>query len=65
MLFSVAIGMVEPTVYALVGDGLQRPPEFVGVLVSVQGAGAILGGVIVSGAIRRISEPSLIVVGLR
>ena len=39
VLFSVAIGMVEPTVYALVGDGLQRPPEFVGVLVSVQGAG--------------------------
>src|SRR6478735_3157880 len=64
VLFSVAIGMVEPTVYALVGDGLQRPPEFVGVLVSVQGAGAILGGVVVSGAIRRISEPSLIVVGL-
>ncbi len=64
VLFSVAIGMVEPTVYALVGDGLQRPPEFVGVLVSVQGAGAILGGIVVSGAIRRISEPSLIVVGL-
>jgi MFS family permease len=64
VLFSVAIGMVEPTVYALVGDGLHRPPEFVGVLVSVQGAGAILGGVVVSGAIRRISEPSLIVVGL-
>jgi len=64
ILFSVAIGMVEPTVYALVGDGLHRPPEFVGVLVSVQGAGAILGGVVVSGAIRRISEPSLIVVGL-
>ena len=64
IVFSVAIGMVEPTVYALVGDGLHRPPEFVGLLVSVQGAGAILGGVVVSGAIRRISEPSLIVVGL-
>ena len=64
IVFSVAIGMVEPTVYGLVGDGLHRPPEFVGVLVSVQGAGAILGGVVVSGAIRRISEPSLIVVGL-
>ena len=64
VIFSVAIGMVEPTVYALVGDGLHRPPEFVGVLVSVQGAGAIIGGIAVSGAIRRISEPSLIVVGL-
>lgn len=64
VLFSVAIGMVEPTVYALVGDGLQRPPEFVGVLVSVQGVGAILGGLAVSAAIRRVSEPSLIVIGL-
>ena len=64
VIFSVAIGMVEPTVYALVGDGLHRPPEFVGVLVSVQGAGAIIGGIVVSGAIRRVSEPSLIVVGL-
>jgi MFS family permease len=60
----VAIGMVEPTVYALVGDGLHRPPEFVGVLVSVQGGGAILGGILVSAAIRRVGEPSLIVVGL-
>ena len=64
VVFSVAIGMVEPTVYALVGDGLHRPPEFVGVLVSVQGVGAILGGILVSAAIRRVSEPSLIVVGL-
>lgn len=64
VVFSVAIGMVEPTVYALVGDGLHRPPEFVGVLVSVQGAGAILGGIVVSAAIRRVAEPPLIVVGL-
>jgi MFS family permease len=64
VLFSVAIGMVEPTVYALVGDGLHRPPAFVGVLVSVQGGGAILGGILVSAAIRRVGEPSLIVVGL-
>lgn len=64
VLFSVAIGMVEPTVYALVGDGLHRPPEFVGVLVSVQGVGAVLGGLAVSSAIRRVSEPSLIVIGL-
>ena len=64
VVFSVAIGMVEPTVYALVGDGLHRPPEFVGVLVSVQGAGAILGGIMVSAAIRRVGEPSLIVLGL-
>jgi MFS family permease len=63
VVFSSAIGAIEPTVYALV-DGLQRPADFVGVLVSVQGGGAILGGLCVSIAIRRVAEPSLVVVGL-
>ena len=63
IVFSLAIGAIEPTVYALV-DGLHRPPEFVGVLVSVQGGGAVLGGIGVSAAIRRTAEPRLVVVGL-
>lgn len=63
VLFSLAIGAVEPTVYALV-DGLHRPASFVGVLVSVQGGGAIVGGLVVSVAIRRVAEPRLVVAGL-
>ena len=63
IVFSLAIGAVEPTVYAL-ADGLHRPPEFIGVLVSVQGAGAILGGIGVSAAIRRVAESRLVVLGL-
>lgn len=63
IVFSLAIGTVEPTVYALV-DGLHRAPAFVGTLVSVQGGGAILGGLGVSAAIRRIPESRLIIVGL-
>lgn len=62
--FSLAIGMVEPTVYALVGDGLHRPPEFIAVLVSVQGAGAVLGGVLITTAIQRVAELPLVTVGL-
>jgi len=64
VIFSATIGMVEPTVYALVGDGLHRPPEFIGVLVSAQGVGAIIGGVLVTGAIRRITELPLSAAGL-
>ncbi|HEU5483953.1 MAG TPA: MFS transporter [Microlunatus sp.] len=64
IMFSLVIGMVEPTVYAVVGDGLHRPPEFIGVLVSVQGLGAILGGVVVTAVIRRVAEPVLVVIGL-
>jgi MFS family permease len=64
IMFSLVIGMVEPTVYAVVGDGLHRPPEFIGVLVSVQGLGAIIGGVAVTAIIRRVAESLLVVVGL-
>lgn len=64
VIFSATIGMVEPTVYALVGDGLHRPPEFIGVLVSVQGVGAIIGGVVVTAAIRRYAELPLAALGL-
>lgn len=63
IVFSLAIGAIEPTVYALV-DGLHRPAEFGGVLVSVQGGGAILGGIGVSAAIRRVAEQRLVVIGL-
>ena len=63
VIFSLAIGAFEPTVYALV-DGLRRPSAFIGVLVAVQGGGAILGGIGVSAAIRRVAELRLVVVGL-
>ena len=64
LVFSSSVGLAEATVYALVGDGLQRPPEFVGVLVSVQGAGAIAGGVCVSLLITRVPERPLIGAGM-
>lgn len=51
-----AIGMVEVAVFALVDEGLGREPEFIGVIASIQGAGAILGGVISGPALRRIDE---------
>ncbi len=63
VIFSLAIGVFEPTVYAL-ADGLDRPPGFIGVLVAVQGGGAILGGIGVSAAIRRVAELHLVAVGL-
>jgi MFS family permease len=38
------VGIEETTIYAVVGQGLHRPPTFVGVAMSVQGAGAIISG---------------------
>lgn len=64
LVFSASVGLSEATVYALVGNGLHRPPEFVGVLVSVQGAGALAGGVGVSLLIARVRETPLIGTGM-
>ncbi|WP_380161700.1 MFS transporter [Kineococcus sp. R86509] len=64
LVFSGSVGLVEATVYALVDDGLHRPAEFVGVLVSVQGGGAIAGGVAVSLLVSRVDEARLVAVGM-
>ena len=50
--FSV-IGLEETIIYAMVGEGLHRPPSFVGVVLSVQGAGAIVSGLTAAYLMRR------------
>jgi MFS family permease len=49
-------GMLNVAVFDLVTTGLGRPPEFLGVLGSVQGAGAVLGALVVGGLMRRRGE---------
>ena len=53
-------GFSETIVFAIAGQGLHRPPAFVGVLVAIQGAGAILGGPTAAPLIRRIGESWLV-----
>lgn len=50
--FSV-IGLNETIIFAVVGQGLHRPPSFNGVLLSVQGAGAVAGGLTAAFVMRR------------
>ena len=38
-------GLGETIIYAVVGQGLHRPPSFMGVLLSIQGAGSVAAGV--------------------
>lgn len=52
----LVIGLNESTTYALTDNGLHRPPEFIGVLASAQGVGAIVGGVLVARVLRRRGE---------
>ncbi len=59
----LVIGFTESSIYSLL-DAFGRPPEFVGVVVSVQGVGALAGGLTSGTAVRRWGEPGAIVVGL-
>jgi hypothetical protein len=52
----LALGISESVYFAIVDEGLGRPVEFVGVLSAVQGVGAILAGVAITGVIRRTGE---------
>jgi MFS family permease len=46
-------GLGETIIYAVVGQGLHRPPSFMGVLLSVQGAGSVVAGVTAAFLMRR------------
>ncbi|MGH9063918.1 MAG: MFS transporter [Acidimicrobiales bacterium] len=52
----LVVGFAETAVFALVAQGLQRPPSFVGVIVAVQGVGAVVGGPTAAPVMRRIGE---------
>ena len=49
-------GSVEVLIFALVDQGLHRPPEFLGVLSTLQGVGAIVGGLIAGAVLARLGE---------
>jgi MFS family permease len=57
------IGFTESAIYAIT-DYFDKPVEFVGVIVTVQGVGAILGGVTTSRWVKRLGEPATIAVAL-
>jgi MFS family permease len=59
----LVLGFSESAVYAVV-DAFDKPVEFVGAIVSVQGVGAIFSGLLASRVIRRLGEPRALIVGL-
>jgi MFS family permease len=56
---TTVFGFAETISFAIAGDGLHRPPAFVGVLVAIQGVGAMIGGLTAGPLIRRIGEGRL------
>lgn len=57
------VGTLESALFALVDEGLARPPAFIGVLGMVQGAGAVAGGLLAPHMLEAIGEVRLIGAG--
>ncbi|MFD4373197.1 MFS transporter [Streptomyces sp. NPDC058486] len=57
-------GLNGAAVYAVVDQGLGRPPAYAGVLYAVQGAGSVLAGLTTGPLLRRVPERLLAAAGL-
>jgi MFS family permease len=69
IVFTVAatllvVGFVETAIFAVLQEGLHRPPAFLGVLSAAQGVGAIAGAVGASRLIRRVGDARTVAVGI-
>jgi MFS family permease len=62
-LMLVVIGFTEASIYAVL-DFFGKPATFAGVVVTVQGVGAIAGGVTASRWVRRLGEAGTVTVGM-
>lgn len=59
----LALGLLEPVLFALV-ENLGKSPAYLGVLISVQGIGAMLGGVVAPRLARARGDMGLVSVGM-
>ena len=60
----LAFGLADASGFALIDSGLHRPPEFMGVLASLQGVGSIAGGLGSGRLIRGTGETLATALGL-
>jgi MFS family permease len=54
------MGLTGAMAYAVVDDGLHRPPEFLGVLTAAQGVGSVISGLATGPMLRRMTERRLV-----
>ncbi len=60
----LVVGFSETIIFAVLDQGLHRPASFFGVLSSLQGVGAIAGGVVSARLLRRIGDANLLALGM-
>jgi MFS family permease len=61
--FSV-LGFYDTIIFAVVDNGLHRPATLVGALLSVQGGGSVLGGIVSAAILRRAGAGPLVGLGM-
>jgi MFS family permease len=62
-LMLIVIGFTEASIYAVL-DFFGKPPTFAGIVVTVQGVGAIAGGVSATRWVRRLGEAGTVTIGM-
>jgi predicted MFS family arabinose efflux permease len=60
----LAMGAVDTTLFAYIDHGLHRPPTILGVLVTVQGIGVLIGALVAGRLITRLGEIAVCAIGL-
>lgn len=60
----LVFGFFQVVPFAVVGEGLHRPPAFLGVLEAILGVGAVAGGAVAAPVMRRTGERGLVIGGL-
>jgi MFS family permease len=60
----LVVGFAETLIFVILDRVLHRPPSFFGVLASLQGAGAIAGGLTAPRLLRRLGDTKLVGIGL-
>jgi MFS family permease len=60
----LVVGFSETVIFAVLDQGLHRPTSFFGVLSSLQGVGAIAGGVTAARMLRRFGDVKLVALGM-
>ncbi|AEB47118.1 MULTISPECIES: MFS transporter [Micromonospora] len=63
-LGSLVMGFTESLIFAYVDQGLGRDAAFVGVLVTVQGVGGLVGGLVSAAVLRRVGEVGTLAAGV-
>jgi MFS family permease len=61
---TLLIGVSEVVIFAVIDEGLHRPPEFLGVLMTLQGVGSVIAGLVAGTLLARFGEMRVVAVAV-